>query len=69
VAPEPRKRALRENGGDAIVDSFYAAHEGHSIDWLLANPQLQAAFHESCRETGLIGRFRPIGIANCCAFR
>ena len=40
---------------DAIVNSFYAAHEGHSIDWLLANPQLQAAFHESCRETGLIG--------------
>ena len=40
---------------DAIVNSFYAAHGGHSIDWLLANPQLQAAFHDACRETGLIG--------------
>jgi len=40
---------------DALVNSFYAAHEGHSIDWLLANPQLQNEFHDSCRETGLIG--------------
>ena len=40
---------------DAIVEAFYAAHDGYSIDWLLANPQLQAAFHEACREAGLIG--------------
>jgi site-specific DNA-methyltransferase (adenine-specific) len=40
---------------DAIVEAFYAAHDGYSIDWLLANPQLQAEFHEACRDVGLIG--------------
>jgi site-specific DNA-methyltransferase (adenine-specific) len=39
----------------AIVEAFYAAHEGFSIDWLLANPSLQAAFHEECQSAGLIG--------------
>ncbi len=38
---------LRDMIRDAIVDAFYAAHDGYSIDWLLANPQLQAAFHEA----------------------
>jgi site-specific DNA-methyltransferase (adenine-specific) len=46
---------LRELVRDAIVNAFYAAHDGHSIDWLLANPRLQDAFRVSCRETGLIG--------------
>lgn len=49
------KRELRELVRDAIVEAFYAAHDGYSIDWLLANPQLQAAFHGACREAGLIG--------------
>jgi DNA modification methylase len=49
------KRDLRTVVRDAIVDSFYAAHDGGSIDWLLANPALQNAFHEACRESGLIG--------------
>jgi site-specific DNA-methyltransferase (adenine-specific) len=40
---------------DALVESFYASHEGYSIDSLLVHPRLQAAFHESCREAGLIG--------------
>jgi site-specific DNA-methyltransferase (adenine-specific) len=39
----------------AIVDAFYRAHDGYSIDWLLANPLLQAAFHDACRDAGLIG--------------
>jgi site-specific DNA-methyltransferase (adenine-specific) len=39
----------------AIVEAFYNAHDGYSIDWLLANPSLQAAFHDSCRDSGLIG--------------
>jgi len=37
------------------VEAFYAANDGHSMDWLLADPRLQAAFHERCRETGLLG--------------
>ena len=40
---------------DTIAESFYSAHDGHSIDWLLANPKRQAAFHNACRESGLIG--------------
>lgn len=49
------KRELRELVCDAIADSFYAAHEGGSIDWLLANPVLQEEFHTACQESGLIG--------------
>ena len=49
------KRDLRDLVRDAIVEAFFAAHEGYSIDWLLANPQLQSAFHEKCRDAGLIG--------------
>jgi len=49
------KRELREVVRDAVVDAFYAAHEGGSIDWLLANPALQERYHDACREVGLIG--------------
>jgi site-specific DNA-methyltransferase (adenine-specific) len=49
------KRELRELVRDTIVEAFYSAHEGYSIDSLLANPQLQDAFHEKCRDAGLIG--------------
>jgi site-specific DNA-methyltransferase (adenine-specific) len=49
------KRDLRELVRDAIVDAFYRAHEGYSIDSLLSNPRLQAAYHETCRDAGLIG--------------
>lgn len=49
------KRELRELIRDTIVEAFFAAHDGYSIDWMLANPQLQAVFHEECREAGLIG--------------
>jgi site-specific DNA-methyltransferase (adenine-specific) len=49
------KRDLRTVVRDAISDSFYAAHQGGSIDWLLASPALQVGFHAACRETGLIG--------------
>jgi len=56
VAPKAdRKRDLRSVVRDAIVDSFYATHDGASIDWMLANPVLQNSFHEACRESGLIG--------------
>lgn len=66
VAPQPvaangpatapgARRSLRDMVRDAIVDSFYSAHQGNSIDWLLANPQLQTAFHDACRDAGLIG--------------
>ncbi len=49
------KRELREVVRTAIVDAFYSAHDGGSIDWLLASPVLQDQFHDACRETGLIG--------------
>ncbi|HVT30758.1 MAG TPA: DNA methyltransferase [Lacipirellulaceae bacterium] len=47
--------SLRDLVRDAIVESFYSAHEGYSIDWLIADPRLQANFHEACRDRGLIG--------------
>jgi site-specific DNA-methyltransferase (adenine-specific) len=40
---------------NAIVNAFYATHDGCSIDWLLARSDLQADFHEACRHAGLIG--------------
>ena len=49
------KRELRELVRDAIVEAFFTAHDGHSIDWLLVSPPLQNAFHEACRDAGLIG--------------
>jgi DNA modification methylase len=53
---EPRNRQdVRSVVRSAIVEAFYAAHDGYSIDWLLANPSLQAAFHDACRDSGLIG--------------
>ncbi len=55
VASTSARRELRHLVRDAIVDSFYSAHNGYSIDWLLATPQLQAAFHDACRDAGLIG--------------
>jgi hypothetical protein len=39
----------------ALVEAFYAAHGGYSIDWLLADARRQTAFHEACRDAGLIG--------------
>lgn len=54
AARSPR-RELRKLVRDAIVSSFYAAHDGYSIDWLLCDPALQAAYHEACRAAGLIG--------------
>jgi DNA modification methylase/predicted GIY-YIG superfamily endonuclease len=55
VAPRRTSRDLRASIRDAIVDSFYATHDGFSIDWLLADPELQATFHEACRDAGVIG--------------
>jgi site-specific DNA-methyltransferase (adenine-specific) len=51
----PRAPTLRDLLRDAIVDAFYAAHDGYSIDWLLANPALQTTFHDGCRDAGLTG--------------
>jgi site-specific DNA-methyltransferase (adenine-specific) len=50
-----QKRDVRKAIGDALIEAFYATHDGYSIDWLLANPQIQAAFHQACGESGLIG--------------
>ncbi len=55
AAPKPAKRELREVVRDAIVDAFYATHDGASIDWMLVNPGLQERFHVACRAAGLIG--------------
>jgi site-specific DNA-methyltransferase (adenine-specific) len=51
----PTRRELRDAIRDAIVEAYFAAHDGYSIDWLLANPGLQRAFHVACHEAGLIG--------------
>jgi site-specific DNA-methyltransferase (adenine-specific) len=55
VALARGRRELRELLRETIVEAFFATHDGYSIDWLLANPSLQSAFHEACRESGLIG--------------
>jgi site-specific DNA-methyltransferase (adenine-specific) len=49
------RRELRELMCEAVINAYFAAHDGYSIDWLLADPNLQSAFHEACREAGLIG--------------
>jgi hypothetical protein len=51
----PTKRELRDAIREAIVEAFYATHEGFSIDWLLSNPTLQKNFHLACHDAGLIG--------------
>jgi hypothetical protein len=55
ASPTTPKRDVRNVIREAIVEAFYASHEGFSIDSLLAKPQLQAAYHDACREAGLIG--------------
>jgi site-specific DNA-methyltransferase (adenine-specific) len=49
------RRDVRNVIRDALVEAFYASHDGFSIDSLLAKPQLQIAFHQACLEAGLIG--------------
>jgi site-specific DNA-methyltransferase (adenine-specific) len=53
--PSSTNTDLRYAIREAIVKAFSATHEGYSTDWLLASPQIQVAFHEACRDTGLIG--------------
>jgi site-specific DNA-methyltransferase (adenine-specific) len=55
VAPKAARQGLRDLVRKAIVESFYSTNNGCSIDWLLADPSLQAAFHDACRDAGLIG--------------
>jgi site-specific DNA-methyltransferase (adenine-specific) len=55
AAPKSAKRELRDLVRETIVEAFFTAHDGYSIDWLLASPELQAPFHDACREAGLIG--------------
>jgi DNA modification methylase len=50
-----KRRDLREMIHEAIVEAFFATHDGYSIDWMLANPILQKVFHEACRDAGLLG--------------
>jgi hypothetical protein len=40
---------------EAIVEAFFATHDGYSIDWMLANPVLQKVYHEACHDAGLLG--------------
>ncbi len=54
-APPSKTVSLRDAVASAIIDAFFASHNGQSVDWLLACPSLQDAFHAACREAGLIG--------------
>jgi DNA modification methylase len=55
-APKTTPRLdLRSAVREAIVDAFYTTHDGFSIDWLMVNAKLQSAFHDACRDAGLIG--------------
>ncbi|MCC7474628.1 MAG: site-specific DNA-methyltransferase [Pirellulales bacterium] len=49
------KRDVRDVIRDALVGAYFAAYDGSSVDWLLADPRLQERFHERCVEAGLIG--------------
>jgi site-specific DNA-methyltransferase (adenine-specific) len=55
MSTPPRDSDLSELIRNAIVEAFYRAHDGYSIDWLLANPDLQRGFHGACGDAGLIG--------------
>ena len=55
ASPINSRPNLRDLLRGAIVEAFFSAHDGYSIDWLLASPTLQNAFHNACREAGLIG--------------
>jgi site-specific DNA-methyltransferase (adenine-specific) len=50
-----KKRDLRDLIREAVVEAYFATHDGYSIDWMLANPSLQNVFHEACRDAGLLG--------------
>ncbi len=58
VAPAPALKlpSLRELQRQTLIDAFLATHEGFSVDWMLCDPDLQEAFHKTCRAAGLIGR-------------
>ncbi len=51
----PIKVNLRKLQRTAIGKSFRQAAQGQSVDRLLANPDLQARFHEACQAAGLLG--------------
>ena len=55
AAPVNSRPNLRDLLRGAIVEAYFSAHDGYSIDWLLASPTLQNAFHIACRDAGLIG--------------
>jgi site-specific DNA-methyltransferase (adenine-specific) len=50
-----KKRDLRDLIRNAVVEAYFATHDGYSIDWMLANPLLQNVFHDACRDSGLLG--------------
>ncbi|MEM8864717.1 MAG: DNA methyltransferase [Planctomycetota bacterium] len=56
AAPVAATATLRELQQEALIGAFLASHDGHSVDWLLCEPTLQDAFHQACRDAGLIGR-------------
>lgn len=51
----PVKVNLRKLQRIAIGKAFLSASQGQSVDRLLANPELQHAFHHACDEAGLLG--------------
>ncbi|WP_442484490.1 DNA-methyltransferase [Aeoliella sp. SH292] len=60
AAPEakplgPVKINLRKLQRVAVGKAFLAASGGQSVDRLLANPELQTAFHAECEAAGLLG--------------
>lgn len=53
--PKSEISSLRDLTQQALIDSFHAAAEGASLDWLLCRPDLQTAFQAACEEAGLLG--------------
>ncbi|WP_425397250.1 DNA methyltransferase [Aeoliella sp.] len=55
AAAGPVKVNLRKIQRAAVGKAFLAASDGQSVDRLLANPELQQAFHAACQDAGLLG--------------
>ena len=46
---------IRDLQRQVLGQAYLRAAKGHSVDRLLANPKLQTAFHDACRDAGILG--------------
>lgn len=51
----PERRRGQVDSKDAVVAAYLLARDGHSSDRIIADPSLNAAFIDECRNTGVSG--------------